>query len=200
MTSRVRHPGTCLAAALVLAACEREAPPTGDVVLPSGRTEAPGSPVVTTGIIAGPMGIPPAGEPPPAQRGPAAGEMPLDANAFVVAEGKRLYQWFNCAGCHGLNGGGGMGPPFADGDWIYGSEPAVVFQSIVQGRPGGMPAFRTLADDHVWKLVAYVRTLGPVESAGGAGDGAGEATGNAPGASTGGAPGGGDAAGGDGSR
>src|SRR4051812_6887245 len=34
---------------------------------------------------------------------------PYDGNAWSVAQGKRLYVWFNCNGCHAM-GGGGMGP------------------------------------------------------------------------------------------
>ena len=30
-------------------------------------------------------------------------------NAFSIAEGQKLFNWFNCSGCHS-NGGGGMGP------------------------------------------------------------------------------------------
>jgi cytochrome c oxidase cbb3-type subunit 3 len=75
---------------------------------------------------------------------------------------------FNCAGCHGARGGGGIGPPFADAEWIYGGEPQNVFQSVVQGRPAGMPAFGgQIPDEQVWKIVAFVRSLaGGPESAG----------------------------------
>lgn len=81
------------------------------------------------------------------------------------ARGKQLYVWFNCAGCHGLHGGGGMGPPLLDADWIYGSDPASVFQTIAQGRPNGMPAFGgKLPDAELWHLVTYVRSLGGADS------------------------------------
>src|SRR5687767_11345401 len=46
---------------------------------------------------------------------------PYDGNAYSVAQGKRLFIWFNCNGCHGL-GGGGMGPALMDATWIYGHE------------------------------------------------------------------------------
>ena len=76
------------------------------------------------------------------------------------ADGPRLYTWFNCAGCHGGKGGGGIGPPLADNDWIYGGQPENIFQTIVQGRPNGMPAFGSqIADAQLWKIVAFVRTL-----------------------------------------
>lgn len=88
-----------------------------------------------------------------------AAKNPLEHNAWGVSEGKRLFTWYNCAGCH-AHGGGGMGPPLMDAQWIYGSEPAKIFATIVQGRPGGMPSFRgKIPDFQVWQLVAYVRSM-----------------------------------------
>jgi cytochrome c oxidase cbb3-type subunit III len=43
-----------------------------------------------------------------------ATEHPYDGNAYEIAQGKRLYQQMNCAGCHGMAGGGGIGPPLMD--------------------------------------------------------------------------------------
>lgn len=82
-----------------------------------------------------------------------------DENAYHVAEGKRLFTWFNCTGCH-FHGGGGIGPPLMDDQWIYGSEPANIFATILEGRPNGMPSFRgKIPDQQVWELVAYVRSM-----------------------------------------
>ncbi|MDB5953786.1 cytochrome c [Ramlibacter sp.] len=83
-----------------------------------------------------------------------------DDNAYAVNEGKRLFRWYNCSGCH-FNGGGGIGPPLMDSAWVYGSEPANIFASIMQGRPNGMPSFGGhIPEDQVWKIVAYVRSMG----------------------------------------
>jgi cytochrome c oxidase cbb3-type subunit III len=85
---------------------------------------------------------------------------PYEGQKNVLAEGARYYGWFNCAGCHGAAGGGGIGPPLADNDWIYGGDPGQVFLSIVQGRPNGMPSFGgQIPDDQVWKIVAFVSSL-----------------------------------------
>jgi cytochrome c oxidase cbb3-type subunit 3 len=52
-----------------------------------------------------------------------------------------------------------------DNVWIYGSEPANVFATIVQGRPNGMPAFgHRIPEKEVWELVAYVRSLSGLAS------------------------------------
>jgi cytochrome c oxidase cbb3-type subunit 3 len=83
-----------------------------------------------------------------------------DDNAFAVNEGKRLYRWYNCSGCH-FNGGGGIGPPLMDSEWRYGSDPASLFETIMRGRPNGMPSFGGhIPEDQVWKIVAYVRSMG----------------------------------------
>ncbi len=80
-------------------------------------------------------------------------------NAYAVTEGQRLFNWYNCSGCH-ANGGGGMGPPLIDDEWIYGSAPEQVYSTIVQGRPNGMPSFGSrIPTPQVWMLVAYVRSL-----------------------------------------
>jgi len=84
---------------------------------------------------------------------------PYSTNAYAVNEGKRLYSWYNCEGCH-ARGGGGIGPPLMDATWIYGAEPANIFATIVQGRPNGMPSFRgRMPEYQVWQLVAYVRSM-----------------------------------------
>jgi len=92
-----------------------------------------------------------AGEPPRAN--------PLEDNAYEVAQGKRLYRWFNCNGCHGA-GGGGMGPPLMDDRWRYGHEASQIVATVMQGRPNGMPAFAgRISEQQAWQLAAYVRSM-----------------------------------------
>ena len=89
----------------------------------------------------------------------AAGESPYRDNAYAVSQGKRLFRWYNCNGCHAA-GGGGMGPPLMDAGWRYGSDPASLFASIMQGRPNGMPSFGGhIPEDQAWQLVAYVQSM-----------------------------------------
>ena len=98
----------------------------------------------------------------------AAGSLnnPYEGNAYAVSEGQRLYAQYNCAGCH-FHGGGGIGPPLMDAEWIYGSTPSNIYTSIVEGRPNGMPSFGGhIPDNQVWEIVAYVRALGGLEPAG----------------------------------
>jgi cytochrome c oxidase cbb3-type subunit 3 len=80
-------------------------------------------------------------------------------NAYAMNEGKRLFDSYNCSGCH-AHGGGAIGPALMDAGWIYGSAPANIFATIVEGRPNGMPSFRgKVPDFQVAELVAYVRSM-----------------------------------------
>ena len=86
-------------------------------------------------------------------------DSPYDENAYAVNQGKRLFRWYNCNGCHSM-GGGGIGPPLMDSHWKYGSEPTNIFTTIMQGRPEGMPSFGGhIPEDQVWQIVAYVRSM-----------------------------------------
>jgi cytochrome c oxidase cbb3-type subunit III len=84
---------------------------------------------------------------------------PAEGSAWAVARGKQLYAALNCAGCH-AEGGGAIGPPLMDAEWIYGSAAWEVYASIAGGRPNGMPEFGSrLPEAQVWQLVAYVRSM-----------------------------------------
>src|SRR4051812_8408319 len=90
---------------------------------------------------------------------PMANESKYEQSAYAVSEGKRLYEAYNCVGCHN-HGGGGIGPALMDAKWIYGSHPQQIYSDIVQGRPNGMPTFGgKIPDYQVWEIVAYVRSL-----------------------------------------
>jgi cytochrome c oxidase cbb3-type subunit 3 len=128
---------------VLLTGCEREQRRFSEVAPSAGRPEMVRQSPLTPGWT------PPAASP----RGP------YDENAWAVSEGKRLFQAYNCNGCH-ANGGGGMGPPLMDAKWIYGSEPQNVYATIVEGRPNGMPSFGgKIPDQQVWEIVAYVRSM-----------------------------------------
>jgi cytochrome c oxidase cbb3-type subunit III len=82
-----------------------------------------------------------------------------EQNAHAVAQGKLLFRWLNCAGCH-AQGGGGMGVALMDREWRYGADPDSVFTTIMDGRPNGMPAFRgRVTEDQARQLAAYVRSM-----------------------------------------
>src|SRR4051812_23093407 len=137
MTRARPHPGTSLLAALVvLSACSRQERRLSE--------RSQDSTVVPTAhAVAGP----------PEQR--------FLSNAWSLGEGQRLYRWFNCGGCHGGAGGGGIGPPLSDASFRYGGELRDVHASIAEGRPNGMPSFGPrVPDTLIWQLAAYVVSLG----------------------------------------
>jgi cytochrome c oxidase cbb3-type subunit 3 len=143
MTGRI-----ALALLLILAAvpaCKREERETR----PAPVAERDQGEITVSGLHAGPEPAPPASDYPD-----------YTEDAYHVSEGKRLFESFNCNGCHAM-GGGDIGPPLIDAKWVYGAEPANIYATIVEGRPNGMPSFRgKIPEQQVWQLVAYVRSLG----------------------------------------
>jgi len=130
-------------ALLALPACKREER--------TFRVEAPSADAVQTVAVSA---LYPGTQP---TTGPVKND--YEQNAYALAEGKRLFAQYNCNGCH-ANGGGGMGPPLIDDEWLYGYEPQQVYATILQGRPNGMPAFMgKIPDFQVWELAAYVRSM-----------------------------------------
>jgi putative heme-binding domain-containing protein len=74
----------------------------------------------------------------------------------------------SCAGCHGLHATGGRsGPDLTQGTFAAGDTDADLYRVISTGVPGSeMPGFRgRLEDVERWRLVSYVRSLTPRETA-----------------------------------
>ncbi|GAA4338701.1 cytochrome-c oxidase, cbb3-type subunit III [Pigmentiphaga soli] len=74
--------------------------------------------------------------------------------------GQRLFL-NNCAQCHGADARGSKGfPNLADRDWLYGSAPDTIAQTIAQGRHGVMPPFGGQLDgETIDDLSNYVLSL-----------------------------------------
>ena len=135
-----------LCVAVVLPACEREQ----RSYRPEPAATESQEQIALTSIAPGPA-------PPLRSRGGKGQE--YEGNAFHLSQGKKLFAWFNCTGCHG-NGGGGSGPALMDERWIYGGEIENIVATIREGRPNGMPSFRgRIEDDQIWQIAAYVRSL-----------------------------------------
>jgi len=86
---------------------------------------------------------------------------PFAGDPEAVKQGRKLFQSNGCSGCHGLMGGGGMGKPILDDEWVYGSDDETLFRLIKGQIPGqAMPrTFVGLPAEQVWKLLTYVRSL-----------------------------------------
>ena len=53
-----------------------------------------------------------------------------------------------------------MGPSLMDDEWIYGGRLEQIHQTIVEGRPNGMPAWGgKIPDQQIWQIAAYVRSM-----------------------------------------
>lgn len=136
---RAARAGIVVLVVLALAACSRErrtfhdSPPAASVAAESAKAVRSDSGVSRDG--------------------------PYGNNAWALSQGKQLFSAFNCVGCHS-HGGGGMGPPLMDSAWVYGFEPANIYATIANGRPNGMPAFKSrITPQQTWELVAYVRSM-----------------------------------------
>jgi cytochrome c oxidase cbb3-type subunit 3 len=91
---------------------------------------------------------------------------PWEGNAAAIARGRELFVSMNCAGCHGYDAAGNMGPNLTDRYWRYGGTPSGVYKSIYEGRPQGMPAWGVaLPREEIWKIVAYLQSLGGMVAA-----------------------------------
>lgn len=76
--------------------------------------------------------------------------------------GSKIYA-ANCVACHGAEGKGthqNGAPNLTDNIWLYGSKPAIIRQTIRDGRTGMMPAhLENLKEDKIHLLAAYVYSL-----------------------------------------
>lgn len=88
----------------------------------------------------------------------AAAQANVDPAAQVAA-GKELFA-SHCAGCHGAEAKGGIGPDLTTDNYKFGRNHDEVWASIHDGRPGGMPGFgNQLSADQVEELVAFCLSL-----------------------------------------
>jgi cytochrome c oxidase cbb3-type subunit III len=85
-------------------------------------------------------------------------ENPYQSDTMAISEGQVLFDG-NCAGCHGPDLKGAIGPDLTS-RLAYGESDTAIYESVARGRPGGMPAFGDqLGRDRIWKLLAYVDSI-----------------------------------------
>ena len=137
-----------LSTAALLVSCgrgnaESKAPPLATTQVPNN--------VALTGLFPG-GGAPPAEDP--------HGKL-YDGNTDAINAGQRLFDWYNCSGCH-FHGAGGIGPAFMllSTNSVYGDRIDQIYASIYQGRPNGMPSWGDkIPAKEIWQIAAYVRSL-----------------------------------------
>ena len=93
MTAKGRALLVILVLSAALSGCEREARRFSEPAATAAAPQPPSSAELHAGGASQPL---------PAQNR-------YEENAFAISQGKRLFSWFNCVGCH-ANGGGGSGP------------------------------------------------------------------------------------------
>lgn len=87
---------------------------------------------------------------------------PYAENPEAIKDGRALYLQYGCSGCHGVGGGGGMGPALLDDVWQFGSDDETLSKLIKGEIPQQtMPSVfgQELKEDDIWKILAYVRSL-----------------------------------------
>ncbi|MES2098770.1 MAG: cytochrome-c oxidase, cbb3-type subunit III, partial [Pseudomonadota bacterium] len=85
----------------------------------------------------------------------------LSRNPNAMATGERLFI-NNCATCHGSDARGSKGfPNLTDTDWLHGSTPEKIEETITQGRVGMMPPMAAAVGtaDDVRNVANYVLSL-----------------------------------------
>lgn len=91
----------------------------------------------------------------------------------------KQYRLPGCNECHGGGGGGGFCPALSQGVWFWGNDDDVLFRLIAMGSqaleksgftryqygtiPAPMPEMGHVikTSDHLWKIVAFIRSINP---------------------------------------
>src|SRR5207244_12396211 len=98
---------------------------------------------------------------------------PVEGNAQAVSNGAARFRT-RCAGCHGPDAHGYLGPDLT-GFWANGGSDDRMFAIVRRGVPGtemiGADPQRVF-DKDIWQTIAYLRTLGTVTAAAPTGDAA----------------------------
>jgi mono/diheme cytochrome c family protein len=82
---------------------------------------------------------------------------PFAGDSLAAVDGGRLFDGFNCGGCHP-----GAGPALNDGRWKYGGSDAAIFSTIYYGRARGMPAYGgAVPTESIWRIVTWLRAQQP---------------------------------------
>ncbi len=95
---------------------------------------------------------------------PATFESPIPAMTNEdLSQGQSLFQ-VHCSRCHGMLGEGGEGPSLKRPRLTHAPDDMALYSVISQGIPGtGMPATWAPRPRDLWKVAAYVQSLGRLE-------------------------------------
>lgn len=84
----------------------------------------------------------------------------FDSSTPTIEAGMELYAG-NCAACHAMDGGGGVGPNLTDEYWIHGADIKDVFSVVKYGviEKGMIPWQDQLSPEQMQQVSSYVLTL-----------------------------------------
>lgn len=83
----------------------------------------------------------------------------IQQTAKVKAQAQKQYTEL-CAACHGSQARGGVGPDLSASRYEYGKNRSAIVKTIMDGRPGGMPAFGShLKPEEAVVLAEYLLSL-----------------------------------------
>ena len=84
----------------------------------------------------------------------------FDKSGPSIQAGKDLYA-ANCAACHAMDGGGGVGPNFTDQYWIHGGSINDVFSVVKYGvvEKGMIPWQDQLSPEQMQQVSSYILTM-----------------------------------------
>ncbi|MDN3688655.1 cbb3-type cytochrome c oxidase N-terminal domain-containing protein [Cyclobacterium jeungdonense] len=84
----------------------------------------------------------------------------FDSSTPAIEAGRELYLG-NCAACHAMDGGGGVGPNLTDEYWIHGADIKDVFSVVKYGviEKGMIPWQDQLSPEQMQQVSSYVLTL-----------------------------------------
>lgn len=85
---------------------------------------------------------------------------PFTGDTAKANAGRLVFLQKNCYSCHGGLAGGAMGPSLRDTTWKYGGSDSLIFRTIHDGRPMGMPAWgNVLTTQQIDDLIAYIHSM-----------------------------------------
>ncbi len=94
----------------------------------------------------------------PPAAAPAAGDKGANKEDSAALGKKEFAE--RCAACHGADGKGGIGPDLTRKEFKFGKSAAEITTSITDGRPGGMPSFKSdLSHEKIEGLVKHILSL-----------------------------------------
>ncbi len=84
----------------------------------------------------------------------------FDSSTPSINAGRSLYE-ANCAACHALDGGGGVGPNLTDAYWIHGGDIKDIFRIVKYGvvEKGMIPWQDQLSPEEMQRVSSYILTL-----------------------------------------